>query len=422
MKTRGEQLFDLKDCSEFRQTLLARTPQMPQITGLFLAICLLITIAWAGFSKAHLVVRAGGRMRPLTVPTQVFSTASGEITGSTLGGRITKVNARAGDVVRRGDMLLEIDAQRIDAEIERQTEIVAAGEEEAKRLTNMLDLMKVQFDALRQKQQAEIDRAQEQIDLETSRRQSEIRLAEAELESASEELIIAKKVATKLDLLKASLAVEQIREKLAQASIPVERGHLKVFERAFELTERDHEVKKQELAISLAGKQGEVATAKKQLEKLSIERRNTVLVAPIDGVVTHGKYEVGGVVPAGEPAFEIASQDGLLFEAAVTSEDIGLISVGMPVRLKLDAFYYQKYGTLPGKVVYVSPDSATDEKAEKPKVAYLVKIAFDDPAFGRGEALAEAKLGMTGSAEIVTGQESILFLFFKTVRQSISLD
>jgi HlyD family secretion protein len=275
---------------------------------------------------------------------------------------------------------------------------------------------------MQEKQRAEIDRAQEQIDLESQKRQSEMRLAEAELEHAAEELAIARQVATKLDLLKATLAVEQLKEKKAQAAIPVEKGHLEVYKRALELTTHDYEVKRQELSISLAAKQGAVAAAQKQLEKLRVEREDTVLTSPIDGIVTLGKYEEGDVLKIGEPAFEIDSQNGLLFEAAVPSEDIGLVSVGMPVRMKLDAFFYQKYGTVDGVVEYVSPDSVKNEDSEKKVVAYLVRIALDGTEFGHGIDRAEAKLGMTGTAEIVTGQESILFLFFQKVRQSISLD
>ena len=419
---RGEHIVDLKDCSEFRQTLMAKSPRLPHVTGFMLGVCLLAVVIWAGVSQANLIVRAGGRMRPLVAPTQVFSTAGGEVTGSSIGNRITKVYFHAGDVVNKGDKLLELDSQRIDAEIEQQQEILRSGREEVKRLTELLELLDMQYAAMQKKQQAEINRAQEDIERQSQKRESEIRLAMAELENAQEELGIAKQVATKLDLLKATLAVEQLQEKKAQAEIPVEKGHLAVFQRALELTTHDYDVKKQELSINLAAKQGSVAAAEKQLEKLTVERQATQLVAPIDGIITHGRYEVGDVLPQGEPAYEIAAQDGLLFEAAVASEDIGLISVGMPVRMKLDAYYYQKYGTLNGTVEYVSPDSVTDEDAEKKVVAYLVKIKIEDNEFGHGMDRAIAKLGMAGTAEIVTGQESILFLFFQKVRQSISLD
>jgi hypothetical protein len=50
-----------------------------------------------------------------------------------------------------------------------------------------------------------------------------------------------------------------------------------------------------------------------------------------------------------------------------------------------------------------------------------VKVALEGSEVGRGEYRGEIKLGMTGQAEIVTGQESILALLVKRVRQTISL-
>jgi hypothetical protein len=48
-----------------------------------------------------------------------------------------------------------------------------------------------------------------------------------------------------------------------------------------------------------------------------------------------------------------------------------------------------------------------------------VELAGDE--LGRGDLRGRVKLGMTGQADIVTGQESLLTLLVKTVRQTISL-
>ena len=120
-----------------------------------------------------------------------------------------------------------------------------------------------------------------------------------------------------------------------------------------------------------------------------------------------------------KPAVEIAQQAGFLFEAMVPSEDIGHVKVGMPVRIKLDAYDYQRYGTLDGTVRFVSPDSEVPERQQK--AVYTVKITVPRDEFGRGENRGRVKLGMTGLAEIVTGRESVLSLLVKRIRQTISL-
>jgi len=419
---RNESIYKLDDCTEFRQTLMARSPRVAHATALMLVLFLAAGVVWAALAEANLIVRAPGRVRPVSVPTQVFNAASGELLGASYGNRVVKVYVREGDHVEKGDRLLELDTQKVDTEIARQEEIIATGEEEVARLSQLQDLLQEQFTSAQEKRRAELDRLDEELELAARKRDSDIRLAKAEFEHAVQEADIAEQVATKVDLLKAKLAVEQLKEKLAQAELPVEQGGIEVLRRAIDVAEKDFEVKKQELALQLAAKQGEVSAARKQLEKLRIEKRQATLRASIEGVVTKGVVSEGDVLQPGNAVFELAKEQGFLFEAGVASADIGHIRVGMPVRIKLDAYHYHQYGTLDGEVVFVAPDSVTDDEAEVPVTAYLVRVELKDDDVGRGDYYGPVKLGMSGTAEIVTGKESILTLFFQKVRQSISID
>src|SRR5262249_26979235 len=139
----------------------------------------------------------------------------------------------------------------------------------------------------------------------------------------------------------------------------------------------------------------------------------------IDGIVTAGDVKVGDVLESGKPALELARQEGFLFEAEVPSEEIGLVRVGMPARIKLDAFDYQRYGTASGTVRFLSADSGTPKD---PKTAiYTVRIALEREFIGRGELRGQIKLGMAGQVEVLTRRESLLALLVKRIRQTISL-
>ena len=52
---------------------------------------------------------------------------------------------------------------------------------------------------------------------------------------------------------------------------------------------------------------------------------------------------------------------------------------------------------------------------------YIVKIAMDRTEVRQGHQSGKIRLGMTGTAEIVTGNEGILWLLVRSIRQSISL-
>jgi multidrug efflux pump subunit AcrA (membrane-fusion protein) len=129
--------------------------------------------------------------------------------------------------------------------------------------------------------------------------------------------------------------------------------------------------------------------------------------------------KVGDVVEPGKPVVEIAEQRGFRFELYVSSEEMANVRLGMPVKLKLEAYDFQKYGTLDGTVDFISPDSAVVEG--RPGAVYLVRVTVDGDTVGRGGLTGQVKLGMAGQAEIVTGEESVLKLLFNKIRQTVSL-
>jgi multidrug resistance efflux pump len=155
--------------------------------------------------------------------------------------------------------------------------------------------------------------------------------------------------------------------------------------------------------------------------------------SPIDGVVVAGRIQPGDVLERGKAVLEIAPQGGYRFEAVVPSESVGQLRVGMPVRIKFDAYDYQKYGVLDGTVTYLSPDSklpGSDVKAgeaeeqtlaRKSSAAFVVRVELLADELRRGALRGRVKLGLGGTAEIVTGRESVLAILIKRIRQAISL-
>jgi HlyD family secretion protein len=94
----------------------------------------------------------------------------------------------------------------------------------------------------------------------------------------------------------------------------------------------------------------------------------------------------------------------------------------MPVRIKIDAYDYQQYGTVTGRIFFVSPDSSlTENAAQVTRPMYIVKIRLDADKLIRGNNYGEIKLGMTGTVDIVTDRENVLSLLVRTIRRSVSL-
>ncbi|MBV8431991.1 MAG: HlyD family efflux transporter periplasmic adaptor subunit, partial [Solirubrobacterales bacterium] len=211
----------------------------------------------------------------------------------------------------------------------------------------------------------------------------------------------------------------EAQEKLARAQLPVDKSPVPVAERALDLVEHEYAVQREELERKRTAKQGEVEAARIELANRELERKLAEIRVPRDGIVIKGDVKVGDVLEPGKPVLELAQQGGFLFEGAVPSEEVGHLKIGMAARIKLDAYDYQRYGTVDGTVCFLSPDSGVE--GEKHMVTYTVRIALASDQVGRGEFRGRVKLGMGGQADIVTGQESLLSLLVKRIRQTISL-
>ncbi|HEY4561503.1 MAG TPA: HlyD family efflux transporter periplasmic adaptor subunit [Thermoanaerobaculia bacterium] len=417
-------VLDLADCTEFRQTLQARPPRIVHGTAALLVALLGTAVAWSALTRANLVVRAPGRVRPVTTPEKVFNAARGEVLGAGAGGRVVAVHVREGDVVRRGDLLIRLETERLDHEIARKRRMLRAAEEELETLVRQEALTTHQFESIRAKTRAELEQAREQVHRAREQQNAEVRLLQVELDLANDEevqlrMLVGRQAAPKADLLKAVRKVREVQEKLAKARLPVDESPLPVAERALDLAERDAAVKREERELKRTAKRAEIEVARIELASLELEGKLAEIRAPRDGIVTQGDVKVGDVLEPGKSVLELAPQGGFLFEATVPSAEVGHLGIGMAARIKLDAYDYQRYGTVSGRVCFLSPDSGVEK--ENRTATYTVRILLDRDTLGRGESRGRVKLGMAGLADIVTGRESLLSLLVRRIRQTISL-
>ncbi|WP_315820678.1 HlyD family efflux transporter periplasmic adaptor subunit [Paraflavitalea speifideaquila] len=95
--------------------------------------------------------------------------------------------------------------------------------------------------------------------------------------------------------------------------------------------------------------------------------------APVSGTIQQfsGRY-AGGSVQAGELIGYISPDSGMLAEVYVSPQDIGYIYAGMPVKSQIDAFNYNSWGILPGKVQSVDNDFTLVNNAPVFKVKCLL--------------------------------------------------
>jgi membrane fusion protein len=140
-----------------------------------------------------------------------------------------------------------------------------------------------------------------------------------------------------------------------------------------------------------------------------------VLTAPVDGIVTAVTARLGQPADAQQPLMVVMPAGARpLAELYVPTRAAGFLAPGQEVRLAIDAFPYQSFGTVRARIVSISsvavpragPDGAT-------LPVYLVTAVLAEPgvrAFGRRQPLLP---GMTLSARIVTERQSLLQWLFE---------
>jgi multidrug resistance efflux pump len=321
-------------------------------------------------------------------------------------------------------VLIELDTERLDNEIAKRRRALQTGEEELAQLHHLEALLGQQLASTRAKSAAELTQARNEIQQAQDRQAADVQLATLEVESAAYEEAQAQKLVERGlvaydNWRKAQARRREAQEQFNKVRVPIEQSRVEVLRRTLELAEREYAMRRQELHTKQGLKQGDIEAIRIELANLELERQQALIRTPLDGIVTAGDVKVGDLLERGKPVVEIVVQQGFRFEAAVPSEEVGHLRVGMPAHIKLDAYDYQRYGTVAGTVVFVAPDSGVP--AGQHIATYLVKIQLAGEEVVRGELRGRVKLGMTGQAEIVTGQEQLLTLLVKRIRQTISL-
>jgi multidrug efflux pump subunit AcrA (membrane-fusion protein) len=167
--------------------------------------------------------------------------------------------------------------------------------------------------------------------------------------------------------------------------------------------------------------QNRIARLEGEAAAAEIGLRQTTVRAPYDGVLTTLSVSgPGNVVQAGQQVAALAPAGArLVIEARVLNKDMARIATGLPVKLKFDAFPFQEYGVVEGRILTVAPD-AVDEQGHG--ASYKVTILAGQTLLSaNGKALA-LRSGMTATAEIITERKTIWHLLlepFRKLRESV---
>ncbi len=160
----------------------------------------------------------------------------------------------------------------------------------------------------------------------------------------------------------------ELESKIAQAKIVYDRNK-QLFDKGiiaraeFEKYSFDYTYSEQSLSSLIKSQKSVWQNQKRDLEnqlknlkgtlnKIDVESKNYVITAPISGTIENfSGIQVGSFLNASQPIATISATDKLIVESSVSPSDIGLIHKNQKVKFQIDAFNYNQWGLLEGKVI-----------------------------------------------------------------------
>jgi hemolysin D len=379
---------------------------------------------WAWTSQVDDVAVARGKLIPQTEARKVQHDDAGKVIG---------LMVKEGDRVQKGQMIMELDTEPAQKEIDRLHTILTASQTELLQTKGMFDRIKLQAttktkiaDTAVDSQKVSIE--QNQLAIDNQRRIiSQLREAEVDrqdrltrFDNLEKEGAISKEqvLAARDTLRETQRSMMEIQGTIDRNLSEIDRLKSGMTQKRAEVdqTSLDGQAQEQQLQIRTGELQAKINETNVLIAKAQGDLKRRYVRASESGeILTLNVRQTGQVIQAGEVLAEIAPEGKpLILSTVLPAKDAGFIKDNMPVKVKLDAFAYQDYGIVAGRVRSIAKDSKATEQMGQ---TYRVDIEIDQQSIkAKGETF-KFKPGQEGQAEIITRKRRMIEVLFDPLRQ-----
>ena len=422
-RTRDELAF-LPAHLELTETPLSPAPRASLwiIMGLFCAALL-----WACFGQLDVVAVAPGKTLTSS-RTKVIQSAETAV--------VRRILIHDGQTVKRGDLLIELDATATGAVSMKAEETLISARLAAARsaaLVQAIDTGKPptmfrdascpaeRFEATQRLALSEFAAfvaKKQSLEAMVAQKQAELRTVESAIIPLEQYLEISRtRVADYEKLLDKNYIPRQDYLQRKQERISAERDLAGQRSRREELRSAITGAR-EELAVTVTDTRrqllDELRQAREQVQQFEPEvartsQRNALmqLRAPVTGTVQQlAVFTIGGVVTPAQPLLSLVPENAPLeVEATVLNQDIGFVRPGQRTTIKIESFPYTRYGYIEGIVESVSHDAIQDDKLG---LVYRARVKMKKTALLIDGIAVHLTSGMALTAEINTGKRRVI--------------
>lgn len=359
------------------------------IVGIF--TLLIAVIIWACVSEIDVVITSSGSVQPIG-NLNVVKTYSG--------GTVKSINVTEGDFVKQGDVLIELDTESLEIDVnqlQNQRKILETQRDIYKKIIDGSDLSAVKISDYSDDLKPYI---QAILDSDTGYRNS---LANYENEKSSAE--INKEIAElQLEQYRSSGSERQIKAQ----ELSVQQYTLEVNNAELQLSDINAQYSLQ-VNSNISDINSKIDEINTNLEKYRLSKEYQNIIAPVSGHVNSvGVNTLGETVTSAQQLVTIVPNNTPNeMICYVKNTDIADVELGMEAEVKLEAYPYNKYGTVKGTVKYISPSSFANEQLGS---VYIVKLELDSD-----NKNIHIISGLSGSVEIKTDKRTVMDYFLEPI-------
>jgi len=429
--------------------LVSEPSRMLRITNILIACVLLVAVVWAFFAKADVVVTAQGVLVPKADIRRVYAPIDGELVDVYVtpgvpvqeGDVIARINARSAiDAASKAlESQLRLDQARL--EYDRFPAKLALQQRKAEAMKAKLDFLQKEHDKkieeglfkLAGAQRAKLEEARSA--LEQARRTEAAAQTEAEqyerlgaMEGGGgvSRTQVQQKVNAYLDAQAKTGAAQarlsaleyELSRAIAEADSSAANAAQELAEQRvqYETLLRDMEQEQAKVEFQLRSARIAAEAAERVSFKNFDENNFLRIHAPISGVVTDVPLmQRGDKVQSSKPLVSIAPSDTQrILQVQIPESERGFLRIGQAVKVKVNAFPYQTYGSIDGTLDYISPAVVQGKEGSPPMYEGKIQLQRDTIDTANGEALL--RYGMGAAAEIVVRERRVIDLALEPFR------
>jgi HlyD family type I secretion membrane fusion protein len=406
------------------------------MTAWALSAMIVVAVLAAYFTHLDVIVSAPGRL---------VSGGQIKIVQAADGGVVPEIKATNGDRVSAGALLLELDSTQSHADLAQIEQDLMLLKGESARYEQLLSALEnlnptagytapSELDPFAAELQGRLLRAENELflsGLSALQGRIEAKLVERDLIAAELERIAAvleveeERLKAKQQLLKRGIEAKSVYANFQIEHLnrvheqKIQRQRARQLEAEARTLQDEHArliaEQRSRLVTGLVERRERLARLSQELLKLRQREDQRFLRAPMAGTVQELTINtVGSVIAPGQKIASIIPHDAPLeFLVRIPNHDISHVKIGQEVHIKLDAYPMERFGTIPGLLTQISPDSTADPELGS---VYLAKVKIA----GVGRLDLQITRGMVGVADIAVGRRRVIEYFLDPLLRTAS--